>query len=277
MPDFESGTDQLLVELDNRVLLITLNRPEARNALSDELTRALRRAIAWAAQDPEVGALLLTGAGSAFCSGGDVKAMGRRNAQAEGQSAPGTTTEIQYREMQARHHEIAGALRAMRKPSIAALPGAAAGAGMAIALSCDLRIAARSALLSTAYARIGLTGDYGIAWLLSRVVSPGRARQLMLTAERVSADRAYEIGLVNEVVADEALAEAAFALASRLAHGPQAAYSYIKDNLDEALTVDHATAIDREADRLLKARSTEDHKEAVRAVAEKREPRFSGH
>ena len=277
MPDFESGTDQLLVELDNRVLLITLNRPEARNALSDELTRALRRAIAWAAQDPEVGALLLTGAGSAFCSGGDVKAMGRRNAQAEGQSAPGTTTEIQYREMQARHHEIAGALRAMRKPSIAALPGAAAGAGMAIALSCDLRIAARSALLSTAYARIGLTGDYGIAWLLSRVVSPGRARQLMLTAERVSADRAYEIGLVNEVVADEALAEAAFALASRLAHGPQAAYSYIKDNLDEALTVDHATAIDREADRLLKARSTEDHKEAVRAFAEKREPRFTGH
>jgi len=283
MPDFKSGTNQLLVELENRVVRITLNRPEARNALSDELTRALRQAIAWAARDPEVGALILTGAGGAFCSGGDVKAMGQRNAQAEGQRAQaegrpatGMTTEIQYREMQARHHEIAGALRAMRKPSIAALPGAAAGAGMAIALSCDLRIAAQSALLSTAYARVGLTGDYGIAWLLSRVVNPGLARQLMLTAERVPADRAYEIGLVNEVVADEALADAAFALASRLAHRPQAAYAYIKDNLDEALTIDHATAIDREADRLLKARTTEDHKEAVRAFAEKREPRFTG-
>jgi enoyl-CoA hydratase/carnithine racemase len=158
----------------------------------------------------------------------------------------------------------------MRKPSIAALPGPAAGAGMAIALACDLRIASNSAFLSTAYARIGLTGDYGIAWLLTRVVGPGRARQLMLTAERVAADQALAMGLINQIATDESLAADAFALARQLAHGPQSAYAYIKDNLDEALTIDHATAIDREADRLLKARTTPAHKEAVRAFAEKR-------
>jgi enoyl-CoA hydratase/carnithine racemase len=272
MSGFESGTDQLLMTLEDRVAVVTLNRPEARNALSDELTVALRRAIAWAGQAPEVGAVLLTGAGGAFCSGGDVKAMGRRNAGPADQPA----LETQYQQMRARHHEIAGALRSLRKPSVAALPGAAAGAGMAIALSCDLRLAAASAFLSTAYARIGLSGDYGIAWLLTRVVGPGRARRLMLTAERVPADRALEIGLVDEVFADDRLAVEALAFTSQLANGPQAAYAYIKANLDEALTIDHATAIDREADRLLKARTTSDHKEAVRAFAEKREPRFSG-
>jgi enoyl-CoA hydratase/carnithine racemase len=184
--------------------------------------------------------------------------------------------EQQYQELRARHHEIAGALRAMRKPTLAALPGAAAGAGMAIALSCDLRIAAESAFLSTGYARIGLSGDYGIAWLLSHIVTPGHARQLMLTSERVTASRAYEIGLVNEVVPADELMAAAMAQASVLAKGPQVAYAYIKDNLDEALDIPHTTAIDREADRLLKARTTADHKEAVKAFAEKREPVFSG-
>lgn len=272
MSDFESGTDQLLVTVEDRVAIATLNRPEARNALSDELTGALRRAIAWAREAPEIGALLLTGAGTAFCAGGDVKAMGQRNANPQDQPS----TEAQFQAMRARHREIAGALREMRKPSIAALPGPAAGAGMAIALACDLRIAARSAFLSTAYARIGLSGDYGIAWLLTRVVGPGRARQLMLTAERVSADRAYEIGLVNEVVEDGDVAEASRARARALANGPQVAYAYIKDNLDEALQIDHHAAIDRELDRLLKTRTTDDHREAVRAFAEKREPTFRG-
>ena len=264
MASFETGTDELLCEVRDRVAIITLNRPQARNALSSALTGALRGAIAWSATAPEVGALLLTGAGSAFCSGGDVKAMGTRNTKSE---VP--TAEQQFQEMRARHHEIGGALRAMRKPSIAALPGPAAGAGMAIALACDLRVAAESAFLTTAYARIGLSGDYGIAWLLTRVVGPGRARALMLTAERVAADQALAIGLVNQVATDDALMSDAFELAKQLAHGPQTAYAYIKDNLDEALSIDHATAIDREADRLLKARSTQDHKAAVAAFGKR--------
>ena len=273
MTDFDSGTDQILVALKDRVATITLNRPEARNALSPELSGGLKRTIAWAAAETAVGAILLTGAGEAFCSGGDVKAMGKRNDSAR--ETP--TAEAQFQELRERHHAIAGALRAMRKPSVAALPGPAAGAGLALALACDLRIAADTAFLTTGYANIGLSGDYGIAWLLTRVIGPGRARQLMLTSERVDAAAALQMGLVNKVVAREALNSAALEMAGDLARGPSVAYAYIKDNLDEALTIDHATAIDREADRLLKSRTTSDHREAVQAFAEKRPPRFSGH
>ncbi len=270
MDVFTSDSAQLLCQLTDRVFVITLNRPEARNALSPDLTRNLRAAIAWAAQAEQVGALLITAAGAAFCAGGDVKAMGQRD-QAEPASL-----EAQFQEMRTRHHEISGALYKMRKPTIAALPGAAAGAGMALALACDLRIAADTAFLSTAYARIGLSGDYGIAWLLTRVVGPGRARELMLTAERISAPTAEKIGLVNRVAPAESLQLEAMEMARRLANGPQVAFAYMKDNLDEALVIDHATAIDQEADRLLKSRSTNDHREAVKAFAEKREPSFTG-
>lgn len=272
MANFTSDTDQLDVTLDDRVATITLNRPDARNALSPELTGAFRQALVWARDDDDVGAVLVTGAGKAFCSGGDVKAMGSRPAADQ----PRPSVEQQFQELRARHHGIAGVLRDLRKPSVAALPGPAAGAGMALALACDLRIAADNAFLSTGYARIGLSGDYGIAWLLSRIVTPGHARQLLLTSERVGAERAYEIGLVNEVVPAEELARVAFEQARALAHGPQVAYAYLKDNLDEALQISHATAIDREADRLLKARTTEDHREAVKAFEEKREPQFKG-
>ena len=273
---FDPGTDQILVAVDNRVARITLNRPEARNALSPELSSGLRRAIAWAAESEEVGAVLLTGAGSAFCAGGDVKAMGAQNAATTDQPTSQPTVEAQFQSLRARHHGIGGALRAMRKPTVAALPGPAAGAGLAIALACDIRIAADTAFMTTGYANIGLSGDYGIAWLLTRVVGPGRARQLLLTSERVDAQNALSIGLVNQVVPAADLAAESGALAKRLANGPAIAYAYIKDNLDEALTIDHATAIDREADRLLKSRTSADHREAVTAFAEKRPPVFEG-
>ncbi len=272
MPEFASDTALLNVALNDRVAVITLNRPEARNALAPELTAALGRVIRWAGEDDDVGAVLLTGAGKAFCSGGDVKAMGARRDE----QAPRSTHEQAFRDLQARHRAIGGALRALRKPTLAALPGAAAGAGMALALACDMRMAATSAFLTTGYARIGLSGDYGIAWLLSRVVPPATARELMLTSRRVGADEALRLGLINWLVEDDQLQEAAFARARELAQGPGVALAYIKDNLDEALDIDHWTAIDREADRLLKTRSTEDHREAVRAFAEKREPHFSG-
>lgn len=272
MPEFVSNTALLNVVLRERVAVITLNRPEARNALAPELTKALGEAIRWADADDDVGAILLTGAGKAFCSGGDVKAMGQpADAQARAK-----THEQAFRELQARHRAIGGALRALRKPTLAALPGAAAGAGMALALACDLRMAATSAFLTTGYARIGLSGDYGIAWLLSRVVAPATARELLLTSRRVGADEALRMGLINWRVEDDRLQEAAFAQTRALAHGPAVALAYIKDNLDEALDIDHWTAIDHEADRLLKTRSTEDHREAVRAFAERREPQFSG-
>lgn len=266
----ETGTGQLLCEVREGVAVLTLNRPEARNALSAEMSPALRRMIAVCDADPDVRAFLVTGAGTAFCAGGDVKNMGDRRAPTD------QTQEERFRVMQQRHQGTAGALRASRKPSVAALPGAAAGAGLALALACDIRIAAASAFVATGYTKIGLSGDYGIAWLLTRAVGPGRARDLMLTAERVDAKRAAEIGLVSRVVEDAALQEEAFKLARSLAEGPAIAIGYIKDNLDDALGVTHTEAIDREAERLMRTQSTADHKEAVRAFVEKRKPVFQG-
>ncbi len=271
MSSFDTGTDQLLCEVKDRVCVFTLNRPDARNALAPEMTSALGRGITWAAQADEVGAVLITGAGSAFCSGGDVKAMGARNS---GSKPP--SVEKQFQELKARHMAIGGALYQLRKPTIAALPGAAAGAGMAIALACDMRICSDNAFLTTGYARIGLSGDYGIAWLLTRVVGPARARELLLSSRRVTSDEALTLGLVNRVTSSEGLLSEAIEWAREFANGPGVAHAYIKDNLDEALFIDHATAIEKEADRLLKSRTTQDHKEAVTAFAEKREPVFTG-
>jgi len=164
----------------------------------------------------------------------------------------------------------------VRKPTIAALPGAAAGAGLAIALACDMRIAAKSAFCATGYARVGLSGDYGIAWLLTRTIGSTRARELMFTAERVDAERCERIGLVNRVVEDEKLQEEAFALARSIAEGPALALRAMKDNLDEAPHIDYGTALHREAERLVGCSRSEDHKEAVQAFVEKRKPVFKG-
>lgn len=267
--DIDTGSEELLADLTDRVLTITLNRPQARNALSMDLMFALRRTLAEYGDHPDVGAIVLTGAGGAFCAGGDVKRMATRTAGEE-------TAEEKFQVMRARHHESAGVIRSLKIPTVAALPGPAAGAGLALALSCDLRVAADSAFLTTGYAGVALPGDYGASWLLTRVVGPGRARELMLTAERVKAPRALEIGLVNRVVPADELMAATLELVRPLANGPRIAYGYLKANLDEALEIDHATAIDREAERMLRCQTTLDHKEAARAFVEKRAPKFQG-
>ncbi len=268
--EIDTGTNELLCVVREGVALITLNRPEARNAMSDKLTPALRTQIRERGADPNVGAILITGAGTAFCSGGDVKGMGGR----------GTRSQMSFEErlgdLRWRQANLTGALVAVRKPTIAALPGAAAGAGLAIALACDIRIAARSAFVSTGYARVGLSGDYGIAWLLTRTIGSARARELMFTAERVDSERCERIGLVNRVVPDDKLQEEAFAFAKSLAEGPRVALASMKDNLDDALHIDYPTALHREAERLVRASRTADHKEAVAAFVEKRKPVFTG-
>ena len=268
--EIDTGTNELLCVVREGVALITLNRPEARNALSDKLTPALRTQIRERGEDPDVGAILITGAGTAFCSGGDVKGMGGRGPRSQ------MSLEERLADLRWRQANLTGALVAVRKPTIAALPGAAAGAGLAIALACDVRIAARSAFVSTGYAKIGLSGDYGIAWLLTRAVGPARARELMFTSERVDAERCERIGLVNRIVEDAKLQDEAFAFAKSLAEGPRLALASIKDNLDDALHIDYATALHREAERLVRASRTADHKEAVQAFVEKRKPVFKG-
>jgi enoyl-CoA hydratase/carnithine racemase len=264
-----TGTGELLCEVRDRVALITLNRPDARNSLSNELTPALRRMIRHCGDDAGVGALLITGAGTAFCAGGNVKGM-----------AQGSAVELPLDErivdLRQRQRSLTGALVLLRKPTIAALPGAAAGAGMALALACDLRIAAESAFMTTGYARIGLSGDYGIAWLLTRLTNVSRARELMLLSERIDARRCEAIGLVNRVVPDTELRDAAFALAKTLAHGPSIAFSYMKDNLDHAMTADFLSSLDQEAASMVRAARTQDHKDAVAAFVAKRAPLFRG-
>src|SRR5947199_895336 len=269
--EVDTGTGELLCEIRDRVALITLNRPEARNALSDQLTPALRRMIRQCGDDSSVGVLLITGAGAAFCAGGDVKGMGSNVAKAK---AP---IDERVADLRIKQRALTGALVGLRKPTLAVLPGPAAGAGLALALACDIRIAAESAVMTTGYARIALTGDYGIAWLLTRLVGTSRARELMFLSERIDARRCEALGLVNRVVADTELRDVAFALARSLAEGPSIALAGMKDNLDHAVTSGFLDSMDQEAENMVRAARTADHKEAVRAFIDKRKPAFSGH
>jgi len=268
--ELDTGTDELLCEIRERVALITLNRPEARNALSDRLTPALRRMIKQCGDDSGVGALLIIGAGKAFCAGGDVKGMGNNSNKAE------IPFEERVADLRTKQRTLTGALVAVRKPTLAALPGPAAGAGLALALACDMRIAAESAIMSTGYARIGLTGDYGVAWLLTRLVGTSRARELMFLSERIDARRCEALGLLNRVVPDVELRDTAFALAKSLAEGPSIALARIKDNLDHAISADFLASMDQEAENMVRSARTTDHKEAVRAFIDKRKPAFVG-
>src|ERR1700724_2178242 len=268
----DTGTNELLCVIRDRVAIITLSRPEVRNALSDTLTPALRKMIKTCGENPDVGVLLVTGAGSAFCAGGNVKGMGAHRDQKK--------LDMSYDEkvadLQERQRLLTGALASVRKPTVAALPGAAVGAGLAIAMACDIRLAAESAFISSGYLRVGLSGDYGIAWLLTRLVGTARARELMFTSDKVVAARCAAIGLVNRVVPDAKLQDEAFALARSMAEGPTIALRYMKDNLDEALLFDFATARDHEAERLIRSTMTADHREAVQAFIEKRKAVFKG-
>jgi len=268
----DTGTNELLCVIRDRVAVITLNRPEVRNALSDHLTPALRSMIRTCDENPEVGALLITGAGTAFCAGGNVKGMGAHRDPKKLEMS----FDDKVADLPERQRLLTGALVSVRKPTIAALPGPAVGAGLAIAMACDIRIAAHSAFIATGYARIALSGDYGIAWLLTRLVGTARARELMFTGDRVDAARCEAIGLVNRVVPDDRLQAEAFALAKSLAEGPRQALRYMKDNLDEAIQFDFETARDHEAERLIRLTTTADHKEAVQAFIEKRKAVFTG-
>lgn len=264
----DTGTTDLLCSVSSGVATITLNRPEAKNALSAAMSQGLQVALAKCEADHTVRAILLTGAGNAFCAGGDVKNMGDRRPKM-------LTPDERVKEMKQRHRGVGGGVATASKPTIAALPGAAVGAGLAIALACDIRIAAQSAFLSGGYSKIGLSGDYGIAWLLTRTVGTSVAREMMFTSDRIDAVRAEKVGLVNHVVPDAELASASRALARQIADGPADAIRMMKQNLNEVASLDYFGAIDREAERIVQLSASENHKEAVRAFVEKRKPVFN--
>ncbi len=268
MTDIATGTDHLLARVEDGVAVLTMNRAERRNALSDQMLAALGATLAQVEADDAVGAVVLTGAGGAFCAGGDVKGFAERSP-----GAPGASAE---RLQRANQRATSGRLWRMPKPTVAALPGAAAGAGLSLALACDLRYAASTAVLTTAFARVALAGDYGSAWFLVRLVGPARARELLYLSPRLSADDALRLGLVNAVVPPDALEREAMAVARRLAAGPRTALASMKENVALALTTPLEEYMDVEVTHHQATFATADHVEAARAFVEKRDPVFGG-
>jgi 2-(1,2-epoxy-1,2-dihydrophenyl)acetyl-CoA isomerase len=268
----DTGTEHLQARVQERVAIFTMNRPERRNALSGEMLAGLEIALSDAQTADDVGCVVLTGAGGAFCAGGDVKGM----AAGEGSGLPITLDERIHRQ-RLNQRNTAGRIYEMPKPVIASLPGAAAGAGLSLALACDLRIASENAILTTAFARVGFSGDYGGTFFLTQLVGAAKARELYYLSDRIDAKEAERLGLVNRVVPEAALEEQTLELARQLASGPSVAYRYMKENISRAASGGSlGECLDLEATHHVHAGLTEDHREAARAFVEKREPVFKG-
>ena len=262
-------TTDLLETIKDGVAVLTMNRPDRLNAMSRPMLDAMLEALQRLADDPAVGAVVLTGAGRGFCAGGDVKAM------AEGNELGGTTMEEKAQALRSRM-ETSRLLHEMPKPTIAMVRGAAAGAGLSLALACDMRVASDNARFGTAFARVGYSGDFGGSYFLTQLVGTAKARELYYTAELVDAQQALALGLVNRVVPDARLEEETMALARKFANGPRVALRYMKRNMNAAESNTLAEHLDLEAWHHTRTGMTEDHKEAARAFVEKREPVFKG-
>jgi 2-(1,2-epoxy-1,2-dihydrophenyl)acetyl-CoA isomerase len=272
MATIDTGTNDLLASLDNGIGLLTLNRPDARNAMSGDMNAALQAMLAQFELDPEVKVVVLTGAGKGFCAGGDVKGMASKGDGTVGDN----TIDGAIHRQRLNQRATAGKLFKMPKPTIASLPGAAAGAGLSLALACDLRIMASSAIMTTAFARVGFSGDYGGTYFMTQLVGSAKARELYYLSDRVSAEEALRLGLTNWVCDPEELMDRTMAIAERLATGPTVAYRYMKENLNRAMSGEVDDCLDLEATHHVHTGQTEDHREAANAFVEKREPAFKG-
>jgi 2-(1,2-epoxy-1,2-dihydrophenyl)acetyl-CoA isomerase len=260
-------SDIVLQHLDRGLLTITMNRPDRRNALNPDMTRGLVEAARRAAEDSDVRAVLLKGAGGTFCVGGDVKAM-----------AVATPRPLEERVTTLRKGmEVSRILHQMQKPVVAQVDGAAAGAGLSIALSCDLRIASESAKITTAFAKVGFSGDYGGTFFLTQMLGSAKARELYLMSPVLTAKEALDLGMVTKVVPDAEIDKAAHEVAMSLAQGPSVTLGYIKRNINNAETLSLEACFDAEAMHHSRCGETTDHKEASKAFVEKRKPTFVGH
>ena len=269
-----TGTETLSAEVDdNGVAVITMNRPERRNAMTNAMLAGIATALKDVETATDVRCVVLTGAGGAFCAGGDVKGF------AEGGGAgasEGASWDEGVHNQRLSHRETAGALFSMPKPTIAAIGGAAAGAGLSLALACDLRIAVDTAVMTTAFARVGLAGDYGGTWFLTQLVGPAKAKELYFLPERLDMATALDLGIVNWTASADTFDDEWKAVAARLASGPPIAYRYMKENINRAVTGDLGTTLDLEATHHRHTGTTADHLEASKAFVEKREPEFEG-
>jgi enoyl-CoA hydratase/carnithine racemase len=252
-------------EVKNGVGTILLNRPHRKNAFTLEMIDQWAAVLVAARTDPDVRALVLTGAGDGFCSGVDLDALSRGSAPLEVK-----------RNLTDRIHRVAYALQDLDKPMIAGVNGVAVGAGMDMALMCDIRLAARSARFSEGYVRVGLVPGDGGCYFLPRLVGPAKAMELLLTGDFVDAAEAERIGIVNHTYEDDRLMEETMALAQRLAGGPPVAIAMIKRALYQSANCDLRTALDLISSHMAVVQSTGDSEEAYRAFVEKRTPIFKG-
>ena len=257
-------TDGLRVDTDGPVATLTLDRPDSLNALTVPVKLAIRDALESIAEDRAVRAVILTGAGRAFCAGQDL---------AEREEPDAAPLDVEVRD---RYNPIIRALRSMGQPVIAAVNGVAAGAGASLAFACDIRIAAEEARFMLAFGRIGLVPDSGATWFLPRLVGPAKAAELALVGDAVDASEALRLGLVSRVVPGDQLMTEARAMADRLAEGAPLALSLTKGALERALTIDLDEALEGEAKLQGIAGASADHAEGLAAFREKRPPRFTG-
>jgi 2-(1,2-epoxy-1,2-dihydrophenyl)acetyl-CoA isomerase len=272
MTALDTGTEDLLADVADGVAVITMNRPARRNAFSNDMLDALGRVLAQVELSDDVGCVVLTGAGGAFSAGGDVKAMADRGSS----GASSVPVDVAIHRQRLNQEATSGKLWRMPKPTIAQIPGPAAGAGLALALACDLRYAAETAIFTTAFARVAFAGDYGGTWFLTRLVGPAKAKELYYFSERLTADQAEQLGLVNAVFPADELEKEVMDRARRLAAGPSIAYRYMKENLNRAVHGNLEECMDLEVTHHIHTGLTEDHLEAARAFVEKKELRFRG-
>jgi enoyl-CoA hydratase/carnithine racemase len=266
--EIDTGTDELLCSISERVATITLNKPHKKNALGDIMTPALRETLLKVEADDRVGCVMLTGAGDAFCAGGDVSEMG-----ATGSGSP-VSREERVAQLVEKQETLTLRLHELDKITVAALPGAAAGAGLSIALACDLRIAADNAFITTAFKNIGLSGDYGGSWFLPRLIGLARAKELYYFSDRINADTCLELGVVNAVFPQQTFREDAFEYARRLASGPGETYSRMKKNLNAGMDQSLNESLVMEAQHLVESAGSAEAREAISAFLEKRPPKF---
>jgi 2-(1,2-epoxy-1,2-dihydrophenyl)acetyl-CoA isomerase len=267
-------TDQLIETIEAGIATLTMNRPQARNALTGEMQAALSEALPRLAADGAVRAVVLTGAGGAFCAGGDVKGFAAR---AESGEATGGGFNFERSVHGLRHSmDVVRWLQDMPKPTLAVIGGAAAGAGLSLALACDLRIAAEDAKLTTAFSKVGLAGDYGGSYFLTQLVGAAKARELYFTADVILGREAEALGIVNKAVPAAELAEFASAYARRLAGLPTVAVGYMKRNLNAAQHATLAEVLDLEATHMVRTMTTQDHRGASLAFVRKEQPVFEG-
>lgn len=272
MTTVDTGTEELLCEIIGRVAVITLNKPHKRNALGDRMTPALRDLLPQLESRSDVGCVMITGAGNAFCSGGDVSEMGGNSDRTGAAASP----EHRIDDLTARQRALTGRLYGLGKPTVAALPGAAAGAGLSIALACDLRIASEDALLVTAFRNVGLSGDYGATWFLPRLIGLARAKSLFYHSPRLGAVEAEAIGLVDRVFPAASFREQALEYASSIANGPTRTLGRIKQNLQLGLNQSLAHSLALEAKYMIESAGDAEAREAITAFQQKRTPLFHG-